>query len=321
MSLGPYGNCNGYVLNSVGLRNPEYRIGRERGIRRVVLLGDSFLVEADGSADPDHFVTRLRRALDAERRTEVVNLGVSGVGIRFYRRMLEVEGARLAPDLAVVVLFVGNDLTDEPVSIMDFPWKDRLAVRFRTVLLVRNLLRLRAYAASRDGAHPPRGKGDPAFAGTFRPELRVPAGPLMTPEGFEAMEMERAALFMDPWPTAISRQWGAAREDLKAMAALGRKGGFRLMVVLVPDQVQVDDGLRRRIESAFAGVKFDFTAPQSGLAEACRADGVAVVDLLPAFRGAAPETGELYAPLDTHWNPAGQDLAARRVASAIAALR
>jgi hypothetical protein len=42
------------------------------------------------------------------------------------------------------------------------------------------------------------------------------------------------------------------------------------------------------------------------------------VDLLPAFRSAA-RTTRLYKPRDTHWNIAGNRLAAREIAAAVRA--
>jgi hypothetical protein len=91
-------------------------------------------------------------------------------------------------------------------------------------------------------------------------------------------------------------------------------------VVLIPDEAQVDDRLRTevRLASGSAAGDLDFERPNRLLRERMTADGIPVVDLLPAFRGAA-RTTRLYKPRDTHWNIAGNRLAAREIAAAVRA--
>ncbi len=301
-SLGPGADCFGYRLNSNGLRTPEYAVARTPGRRRVVLLGDSFLVEGNRQPGDAHFVSFLEAGLGRADRTEVINLAVTGVGIRFYRRMLEVEGRRLHPDVVLVALYAGNDLTDEPVTGAALPWTTRLALASRTCRLIRNLWRLASFS--------------PTGHDLWRP--RDPAAPAFSPEGFLAMELERSALFEDPWPPAIAQQWEGARDDLRAMAAWASADHFRLIVMVIPAEVQVNRALRERIVAATGGRALDFDLPQRAMAEAARTDRMTLLDLLPHFRAAAVGTS-LYTPLDTHWNAAGERLAARLAAGAIRA--
>jgi hypothetical protein len=62
----------------------------------------------------------------------------------------------------------------------------------------------------------------------------------------------------------------------------------------------------------------DFDQPNRLLTDALRAAGVRVLDLLPAFRSGAER---LYKPQDTHWNLAGNRLAAATIAASLRALR
>ena len=55
--------------------------------------------------------------------------------------------------------------------------------------------------------------------------------------------------------------------------------------------------------------QFDFTQPNRRLAAALTEAGVSFVDLLPAFAEQA-RTERLYKPQDTHWNIAGNRVAA-----------
>jgi hypothetical protein len=54
--------------------------------------------------------------------------------------------------------------------------------------------------------------------------------------------------------------------------------------------------------------------PNRALAAELAHDGIPMLDLLPVFR-AGTETGRLYKPQDTHWNIAGNELAARQIAA------
>jgi hypothetical protein len=103
----------------------------------------------------------------------------------------------------------------------------------------------------------------------------------------------------------------ATLDEIRSMAE--RRGGRYLMVVH-PDEMQVDDTLRLALLRA-AGRRddeFDLDLPQRALQRYCTHRGVACLDLLPAFRVAAAQ-GALYLPRDSHYNERGNELAAQQI--------
>jgi len=317
----PFGVIHGYVLNSKGLRTPEYRTGKTPGTRRLVLIGDSFLVMPGGPDDRDHVSHVLERGLGGPDRLEVVDLGVPGTGPRFYRRMLEVEGRRLHPDAVIVWFFVGNDFIEEGYGVPP-DLTTTLAIHSYLFRLVRNTARLCRSRAWRElvseSARPPAVQGLPRRGGYFRGCPECWPWPKWTSRtDFERVQITRSVIYRAPWPTALERQWTGVRRELDRMRDIARRDGFGLLVVLIPDETQVNPALQRLVGGANRGTALDFDLPQKTLTEACGRDGIAVVDLLPLFRAAVARGTPVYLEQTTHWNPAGQRLAAQAAAQAL----
>ena len=93
------------------------------------------------------------------------------------------------------------------------------------------------------------------------------------------------------------------------------QAGSRYVMVIHPDQLQVEEPLRERLTATFGvelGRDYDLDAPQRALLAYCDSRGIACLDLLPAFR-AAGASGGLYRLRDTHYSDAGNELAAAEI--------
>jgi len=102
-------NSIGYRLNRFGFRSPDVELAKPRGVKRVVLLGDSFTF-GQGVWLEDTLSYRLEGLLntDVPADTQVLNFAVGGWGSRDEILYLESEGMAFEPDL-VVVVYVLND--------------------------------------------------------------------------------------------------------------------------------------------------------------------------------------------------------------------
>jgi hypothetical protein len=87
--------------------------------------------------------------------------------------------------------------------------------------------------------------------------------------------------------------------------------GLELLIVLIPEEMQVDASVRSELiaSSAGAGGDLDFDLPNRQLDADLDRLGIHHRDLLKDFREAG-RTQRPYKPLDTHWNIAGNRLAA-----------
>jgi hypothetical protein len=214
-------------------------------------------------------------------------MGIPGVGPDQYLALLVNEGLPLDPDLVLCSFFVGNDLSDE------YP-QDPLAFSY-VLSFFRNL-----YVTVR---------------GVEGPVLLLPpdyddAQPTFARKQYLDIEHGRARIFDPQFPhfrTMLNRSVKA----LSRMNEIAAARGIQFVVVLVPDEMQVDDGLQAKVRRRFgpAGGSFDFALPNRELVGELARSGIQTIDLLDDFRSAEP-TRRLYRLNDSHWNIAGNDLAA-----------
>jgi SGNH hydrolase-like domain, acetyltransferase AlgX len=308
----PFREWGPFKLDALGFATPPYARTKAPGTFRILALGDSFTFDSSfvPQAQMWHRLVGEVVARESRRAVEVVNLGMPAVGPSFALRAFEVEGRSLAPDLVLFGLFVGNDLTDEAGA------RGSVLVRHAlTWRLGKQLLRLARQA--RLGVLP---------AGTPPGGYEV-TGYVYDPEAAwndtgEFLRIERDALVV----FALRRRAevsGWIGDTVRTTAALDRavrESGSRLVVVLMPDVLQVDPAVRLAVLGAAAepAEAYDFDWTQAELARRLAEAGVTVVDLLPAFR-AAPSSPRLYRRFDLHWSVVGNAVAAAAIADALAA--
>jgi lysophospholipase L1-like esterase len=273
--------------NSLGYPGPEFERPKAPGVFRVAALGDSFAV---GPAVPfsDNYLTLLGRRLPG---VQVYNFGVSGAGPREYLAVLRRDGWAHQPDAVLLSVFVGNDVTEEmPAPRHLHPRQHAL------VLLCERGSRLWQECRHQDT---PPGPPD---------RLR----PALTPATFRAVEARRLAVCLQPAPPGLEKKWQRALAHLAAIVRECRQRQVPLAVVLIPDEFQVNPAVLAQAvsDTGIAPAAVDVPLPQRRLRAAFAQHGVPCLDLLEHFAG-VPDT---YAPNDTHWNVAGNQLAAARLA-------
>jgi hypothetical protein len=101
-----------YRTNSSGFRGPEWSAAKPPGTVRGVVIGDSMVFGCgvdDGDTIDAALARRLRRT-HAGTPVEILNLGVEGANLPGYVELYRAAIQRLAPDFAVLFLFLPNDL-------------------------------------------------------------------------------------------------------------------------------------------------------------------------------------------------------------------
>jgi hypothetical protein len=93
------------------------------------------------------------------------------------------------------------------------------------------------------------------------------------------------------------------------------KTGATYAIIIHPDQYQVETILRQQLVQKF-GIDFehdyDLNQPQDILKTYCESHKIPFLDLLPAFK-AVGDQGGLYILHDSHYNQAGNALAAKEI--------
>jgi hypothetical protein len=311
----------GYRVNREGFVDVEPDEVLKKS-HRVVCIGDSFSV----AVVPHH----LHYTTIAEKSftdLEVYNAGVVNSGPREYLEMLRSSALPLRPELVVIALFLGNDLTDSlrhergPTA----GWTDR-----DEVLLVQILRRLAAFRSERSaGGAVADGLGSTMTTGLTKggelsateaeremPWLEDPMqeAPNVSRERFLWVESTR----MEILRPGAKASYEAALEYLQEMRDLARP--TPIACLLFPDEYQVEDDLWRDLSGQLDETGLDREQPQKVLSAWLETQGIPFVDLLPRLRAVPPLADgkrHVYHLQDTHFNARGNKIAGEALAELI----
>jgi SGNH hydrolase-like domain, acetyltransferase AlgX len=116
----------------------------------------------------------------------------------------------------------------------------------------------------------------------------------------------------------FSRSVDAAMMYLEKIQALCKERGVQLVVVLIPDELQINRDLQKAVRakshSQIADNDWDPALPNRALAARLSKVGIDTIDLYDSFVVTGAKKN-LYKPRDTHWNIAGNQLAANVIAA------
>jgi len=328
LGFSPFTVEYGFVLNSRSFRTAEYSPGGAADRFRVVALGDSFTFASGGLPHEDHWTTVTENELGKrmDRPAEVLRLGVPGTGPAFQLRLWEVEAAKLQPDLVVIGFFVGNDFVDhqDHPDVFDgerrgaVTWLADMSALFR---VTRNLIRVTgsdagipaASEVDRVGSREAAGRPVPGYRNSFNPNR-----PTFDHDAFIEIEARRIALCLKGEAEAFDELAARAVAVVTKLVAEVEAGGARCLVMVIPDQYQLDQELVDDIlrSNGRSQEDYDLDRPQRALVPALTSAGVEVLDLLPVFRSVGSDRS-LYRPRDTHWNRRGNLVAAAALADAV----
>jgi hypothetical protein len=339
--VAPHAKSGDFVLNSRGLRTLEYDVAKAAGTRRIVVLGDSHTWASGGMPWRSLWHNRLAEALAGRcaEPVELISLGVPAVGTAFEARMWQVEGTRLDPDIVILAVSVGNDFLEVSGELADQTLLDRCARVSYVVRLARNAWRLNH--ACTDLAAPDPAPHDSALAPPEALALAAPSEPRdqavqgrlppkrarydRTAPGFTVAEHERIVFgrccISDTQPENTGK-FARALELLSAIVqqldADVRDHGARLVVLLIPDEYQVDDGMLEQVLSKRCRTieDFDIGRPQRALRDLCVAHDILCVDALQAIRERACHE-PMFNVRETHLNDLGHVVLAELTVEAL----
>ncbi|MDH3689211.1 MAG: hypothetical protein OEU36_06985, partial [Gammaproteobacteria bacterium] len=210
-------------------------------------------------------------------------MGIPATRPRDYHSILIKEGLSYVPDMVIFNVFIGNDFLI-PGQQKSYTW------HFAKYLL--NIL--------------PQYQG----AVVHKQATYKDNSPALSARHFLEIQLQRSQIFSIS-EDELANNMGEAIDYIRQAADVCRTHEIQFLVVLIPDQIQVDKTLQTEVIAASnkQAEDYNFFAPNKLAIAQLRAAGVDVIDLYPAFTNHAGEQ-ELYKPRDTHWNIAGNKLAA-----------
>ena len=234
---------------------------------------------------------------------------MEAMGPGYYWYVIDKYGDLFKPDLIIVGFFAGNDFEEADFSVYignfiiepkDLYKRYLKYDRFRHWRLYRLLKN--KYDRYRD-------------AQLKREEAkRQPSQPVGTfsQETFLAVEKKRSWMFDKDKRELLNRQWRECSELILKMKDWCDRRKIKLLIAILPEQFQVDQELRQAVLSKYqhiAEANLDLSYPDNLIVNFCRTHDINCLDMLGQFQEQG-KTRQLYMLRDSHWNEAGNRLAA-----------
>lgn len=305
----PYAKREGFVLNSKSFRTREYLEDKAPGAYRILAIGDSFTAGSGGVPYSQHWAVSLENYLiQRSIPAELIKLGVGGVGPRFELRLWQLEGSRLHADLVILAFCVGNDLTDEQENTGSF--FERMIEISYVLRLARNLYRLTGVTRQILVQESTTQQGGYEMV----KEEYDAQKPSFSRQTFLEIVASRMAITYRAHRPLFLTLFSQLKPVLLHFKQSVEHAGAKFLVMLIPDEYQVDPVLRAEVAHQFNHdlQDYEIELPQRELSLFFKEQGILYLDLLPSFRDRA-KTTPLYRLQDTHWNIEGNQLASEKL--------
>jgi hypothetical protein len=272
---------------------------KDFGVIRILGIGDSFseFFKGDG-LNYHNILEKQLNKLNGTKKYEVINTGISSTGPGYYWNTLEKYGDLFKPDLVLIGFFIGNDFTELKFNTKRIGLFIIEPVEPKTSLTTYlNYKRLWIYQVARAWWI--------AWINSFSKGTGT-----FSEEEFYNIERSRLLMFQNSQRDKFNKLWHNDSEILSKINNWCTKRNIPLVIVILPDQIQVDETLRHDLFTKFniPDNSVDLLYPNRILINYLEKNNIHYVDLTSPMRKAG-KSHTLYLTRDTHWNEAGHKIA------------
>lgn len=301
-------------INTLGFRDTKDKtLQKSLHTKRILFIGDSYTF-GHGVEASDSYPFKIEGQLKKqESQVEILNAGIPGVGPDWYYLFLKESATKLSPDLIVVGLYLGNDLTD--YAYFDTSKRDenglptKIGTSFEYV----------------DADHTRRTSATP-WQYTL-PFFRTSHLFIAIANRISPPTITEIALSMNGSGCYLKRECTESDSDIKKTAILARSMAdiadsyhIPIVFVLLPWEAQLSRNLNMASGGyLLAASKAQRHALSDKVGGALKNQNILYIDLLEAF-DAHPSTEAVYTPIDYHWNATGHRIAAEYLAPKLQAI-
>jgi len=284
-------------------------LNNKKDSHRILTLGDSFSVYLREKKQNYNHILQQEFNESGRKDVEIVNAGMEAMGPGYYWHVMNNLGDLFKPDLIIVGFFVGNDFEEadfsvyignfivEPKNLYKRYLKYDQFRHWRIYRLLKN-----KYSRYRDAQlKKEEAKSQPSQeAGTFSQTT------------FLEVEKKRSWMFDKNNWRLLNQQWRECSEIILKMKNWCDRRKIKLVIAILPEQFQVDQALRQAVLTKYdhiAKENLDLSYPNNLIVNFCRTHNIHCLDMLGQFQEQG-KTRQLYSVRDSHWNAAGNRLAA-----------
>ena len=281
---------------------------KKNNVARILGLGDSFSINLREKKQNYNNILQQNFIASGRDDIEIVNAGMEAMNPGYYWHILNKLGDLIKPDLVLVGFFMGNDIErDFSIMIGNFISEPKdLSKRYSIYdkfsnwrlykLLSHHYIRYRDAQLKEQEA-----KIRPSHEeGTFAQAT------------FLEIEMKRSWIFNKDNRELLHQQWRECSEVILKMKVWCDQRKINLVILLLPAQFQVDKALREAVLDKYRNIEgknYDLSHPNNLIMNFYRSHNINCLDMLEQFQEQG-KTRRLYRFRDTHWNAAGNRLAA-----------
>jgi hypothetical protein len=338
------------ITNEFGFNDRDYPHEKKSGTYRILILGDSFNWAGGLEGNYASILERKFEAEFGDQHVEIINAGYAASHTGEQLIALKKFGLQYNPDLVVLGFFVGNDFldalpwrrrinvggsqvdidirTDIEITFLGqllVPLQSRLYLFLRDEWAAYQYRQIRGQAEGQQNAQP---VANPVDLLDDPPVEGMPSQS-PSPDNFSYTEdnISEYYLFLEGYriqianwvlATSVAADEFKVREDfafsnLLALRHLLQEKNIEFMVVAYPDNFQIEESLRQVVFKHYKlnPDQFQLDRPQSLLWKFCQEHQIEFYDMLPTFQAAQQQGQRLYLVNDSHWNDAGNQLAAQ----------
>jgi hypothetical protein len=331
--------------NHLGLHDVEHNYQKPAGIRRIVLLGDSFAEGASVTIEQG-FPYLLGQCLNrnSEFPVEVINMGVAYYATTEELFLFQHEGVRYEPDLVLLAFYVGNDIEAYSARESEDKWFDALG---GYLITLDDQQQLETQWIDWQSPSPHDGVGTVELflrqysklyylVGHSNSKLRdwlkdygvrvSWATPTKPPVDFRNnFDLMRYATDFPDGPAIqpkLKWDWQIITVALTQLQQASVEVQAQLGVVIIPESFQVNPDVydedyrkyRSRYGAALNEMTWDYQRPNQVMREWLTAQKIPALDLLPVYRDYTEQQQQnLYFKIDKHLNPTGHAVTAEAI--------
>ena len=279
------GETIGLRFNREGFRGEDVAYDKSPGTRRVAVIGDSMTVLVATEEDRT-WVSRLEGLLNGvseSDRWEVLNFGVSsastGQELVLYREVV----SRYEPDIVILALFVGNDITDNSRRLTRAP-------RIYFDLTDDGGVRALPYSAPTSAASAWLNQHSRLYVWYRTVSTMSRARINQAKNKLEP----RFLVFRSDTPGDLAHAWQLSERLIQTFAAEVEADGSRFILAVLPTGPQIYDDLWSEILTAAGddAAHFDSSYPERRLRKLCDEQQLQCVMLLDGLRGVAASASD-----------------------------